>query len=116
MDNLKKLIDKNNTMLLIGYQSIGTLGRTIEDGAKKVRILGEDVVIRANIEKISGYSGHKDSDHLVLFVEDTAKTVKKVFVVMGEPKSSMFLAQRLKDNLGVNAIVPEAGDQVTIEC
>lgn len=110
------LPNKNNTILLIGYQSIGTMGRMIEDGAKKVRILGEDVVIKANIEKISGYSGHKDSDHLVLFVEDTAKTLKKVFIVMGEPKSSMFLAQRLKDNLDVKAYLPESGEQVTIEC
>ena len=110
------LPDKNNTILLIGYQSIGTLGRMIVDKVKKVRILGEDVVIKAKVEEISGYSGHKDSDHLVEFVEDTAKTLKKVFVVMGEPRASMFLAQKLKDNLGINAIVPEAEETVTIEC
>ena len=110
------LPNKNDTILLTGYQSVGTLGRTIEDGAKMVHIMGEEVRIRANVAKISGYSGHKDSDHLVQFVEDTASTVKKVFVVMGEPKSSMFLAQRLKDNLGVNAYTPNSGDSVEIEC
>src|SRR5665647_704758 len=87
---------KDNTILLIGYQSVGTLGRSIENGMTKVRIMGEDIHIKAHVEMISGYSGHKDSDHLVEFVEDTAKTVKKVFLLMGEPKASMFLAQRLK--------------------
>ena len=106
----------NNTLLLIGYQSVGTLGRSIENGVKKLHIFGEEIHIKARIEMISGYSGHKDSDHLVEFVEDTAKTVKKVFLLMGEPKASMFLAQKLQDNLGVNTHVPLAGEQVEIEC
>jgi metallo-beta-lactamase family protein len=106
---------KNNTILLIGYQSVGTLGRAIENGAKDVRIMGEDVRIKARVEMISGYSGHKDSDHLVEFVEDTAKTVKKVFLLMGEPKSSMFLAQRLKDSLDIDAYIPTHGEQITLD-
>ena len=110
------LPNKNDTILLTGYQSIGTLGRLISDGAKKVRIMGEDVHIRANVAKISGYSGHKDSDNLVSFVENTAKSLKKVFIVMGEPKSSMFLAQKIKDNLGVKAYTPNAGESLEIEC
>lgn len=107
---------ENNTILLIGYQSVGTLGRSIENGVKKIRIMGEDIHIKAHLEKISGYSGHKDSDHLVEFVEDTALTVKKVFLLMGEPKSSMFLAQKLRDNLGVDAYTPNTGESIEIEC
>jgi len=107
---------KENTILLTGYQSFGTLGRLIEDGAKKLHILGEEVVVRANVSKISGYSGHKDSDHLVEFVENTANTLKKTFVVMGEPKSSMFLAQKLRDNLNIKAFTPNSGEMVTLEC
>ncbi len=109
------LPDKNNTILLTGYQSTGTLGRAIFDGVKKVRIMGEDVPVRANVALISGYSGHKDSDHLLDFVSNTAKTLKKVFVAMGEPKSSMFLSQKIKDNLGVNAIAPMAGESFIIK-
>ena len=107
---------KENTILLIGYQSVGTLGRSIQNGTKNLHIMGEDVTIKANVEMISGYSGHKDSDHLVEFVEDTAKTLKKVYLLMGEPKSAMFLAQRLKDNLGINAYTPSAGEIIEIEC
>jgi metallo-beta-lactamase family protein len=110
------LPDSKNTLLLTGYQSLGTLGRTIEDGAKTVRINGEEVPVRARIAKISGYSGHKDSNALIDFVESTANTVKKVFVVMGEPKSALYLVQKLRDNLGVQAVAPEFGDKVEITC
>lgn len=106
---------ENNTILLIGYQAVGTMGRSIENGVKKIRIMGQDVHIKAHLEKISGYSGHKDSDHLLEFVEDTAKTVKKVFLLMGEPKSSMFLAQKLKDNLNVNVYTPLSGEEVILD-
>ena len=101
------LPDPKSTILLVGYQSLGTLGRRIENGDKVVTISGQEVKVRAHVETIYGYSSHKDSDRLVAFVEDTAKTLKKVFVVMGEPKSSLFLAQKLRDNLDVNAVVPE---------
>jgi metallo-beta-lactamase family protein len=110
------LPDPNNTILLIGYQSIGTLGRSIQDGMKTLHIQGEEIPLRAHVEMISGYSGHKDSDGLVEFVSHTAKTVKKVYVVMGEPKSAFFLAQKLRDNLGVDTYSPQAGEKVTLEC
>jgi metallo-beta-lactamase family protein len=110
------LPDANNTLLLTGYQSVGTLGRAISDGAKKLRILGEDITIAAHVEMISGYSGHKDSDHLVEFVSPMADKLSKVFVIMGEPKSSLFLSQKLHDTLGVDTHVPDAGDQVVLEC
>jgi metallo-beta-lactamase family protein len=108
------LPDPNNTILLAGYQSMGTLGRLIEEGAKEVTILRETVSVRAHIEKISGYSGHKDMDHLIEFVAGIGGTIKKVFVVMGEPKSSLFLSQRLRDYVGVDARAPQFGDVVTI--
>jgi metallo-beta-lactamase family protein len=108
------LPDANNTLLLTGYQSMGTMGRQIEDGAKSVHIMGTEVPVRAHIEKISGYSGHKDSDHLIEFVEATADRVKKVFVVMGELKSALFLVQRLRDYLGVSAVAPDEGESVVL--
>lgn len=110
------LPDANNTLLLTGYQSIGTLGRIIQDGAKEVRINGMMIPVRANIVFINGYSGHKDSDHLISFVENIAEKVKKVYVVMGEPKSALFLTQRLRDYLGVMAYAPEENDVVELDC
>jgi len=110
------LPDPNNTLLLTGYQAVGTPGRLIQEGVKTVHITGEDVVVRAHVVTITGYSGHKDSDGLLDFVQDTQDTLKKVFVVMGEPKSSMFLVQKLRDNLGLEAFAPEQGSTVSFPC
>ncbi len=110
------LPDPNNTLLLTGYQAVGSPGRLIQEGVKTVHITGEDVPVRAHIVTISGYSGHKDSDGLLGFVEDMQDHVKKVFAVMGEPKSSMFLVQKIRDNLGIDAQAPEAGSSVTLQC
>lgn len=110
------LPDANNTLLLIGYQAVGTLGRQIEEGAKSVRISGEDVAVKAQIVKISGYSGHKDSDHLVEFVGQMADRVKKIYCVMGEPKSSLFLVQKIRDTLGLDAYAPSVNDVIELDC
>lgn len=110
------LPDPNNTLLLTGYQAVGSPGRLIQEGIKTVRITGEDVVVRAHVVTITGYSGHKDSDGLLNFVGDMQETLKKVFVVMGEPKSEMFLVQKLRDNLGLDAYAPEQGSSVSLSC
>jgi metallo-beta-lactamase family protein len=109
------LTNPNNTILFTGYQAAGTLGRLIRDGASEVTIHGEKIKVRAHIEAIDGYSSHKDMDHLVEFVSHTAHTVKKVFVVMGESKSSLFLVQRLRDYTGVQAVHPNEGDEVFLD-
>lgn len=108
------LPDTKSTLLLAGYQGVGTLGRIIQDGTNPVRILGEEVPVRAHLENIHGYSAHKDSDHLLEFVKGTSDTVKKVFVCMGEPKASLFLTQRIRDYLGLDAVVPKAGETIEI--
>jgi len=110
------LPDPNNTILLLGYQVVGAPGRFIQEGLKTVKISGEETIIRAHVVTISGYSGHKDSDGLANFVGDMQDRVKKVFCVMGEPKSSMFLVQKIRDNFGVDASAPEQGSSVTLEC
>jgi metallo-beta-lactamase family protein len=103
------LPDPKSTILLMGYQALGTLGRRIQDKPSQVEIEGQIIPVRARIEMISGYSSHKDSDHLVAMAADTAKTLKKAFVVMGEPSSAAYLAQRLHNELGMEAVCPEAG-------
>lgn len=109
------LPDPKSTLLIIGYEASGTLGRIIQDGAKQVTISGETVAVNAKIESISGYSAHKDSNNLVEFVSEAKDTLKKVFVVMGEPKSSLFLAQRIRDEVGVEAVAPMRAESVILE-
>lgn len=105
------LPDPNSTLLLVGYQSIGSLGRALAEGTKKVHIHGHEVVVRAKVETLYGYSAHKDSDHLVEFVSTATKRLKKVFVILGEPSASMHLAQRLNDELEASAMVPVKGEE-----
>ncbi len=107
--------DPQSTILIVGYQVAGCLGRELQDGAKSVRIEGQQIDIKAHVETILGYSSHKDSDHLIEFVADTVKTLKCVWVAMGEPKSSLFLTQRLRDYVGVNAVYPKIGETVTLD-
>ena len=109
------LPDARNTLIEVGYQSAGTVGRQLIDGLKEVVMDGHAIPVRASIEKILAYSSHKDSDHLVEFVNDAKATLSQVFVTMGEPKTSMFLTQRLRDELGVNAMVPEAKKTYELE-
>ncbi|MFM2383609.1 MAG: hypothetical protein RIQ72_181 [Candidatus Parcubacteria bacterium] len=109
------LKDPKNTILFTGYQAVGTLGRLIRDGAPEVEIHGERIPVRARVETIDGYSSHKDMDHLVEFVSKTSDTVKKVFVAMGETKSSLFLVQRLRDYLGVHAVAPALGQEIVLD-
>ncbi len=107
--------DPNNAILLVGYQAAGTPGRKISEGAKVVRMNGEDVTIKAKVSELHGYSGHKDMDHLVEFAAEGADTLKKVFVAIGEPKAAMFLAQRLRDYVGLDANVPTPNTEVELE-
>ena len=110
----KFLPDENNALLLIGYQVAGSAGRRIQQGDKKVRLGDDYVKVNAEVLTVSGYSSHRDSDGLFDFVEHTAEKVKKVFAVMGEPKSSLFFVQKLRDNLEVDAEMPELGETVIL--
>jgi len=109
------LEDKKTTLLLVGYQAVGSLGRLLNDGAKHVKIDGEDVRVRAHVARIRGYSGHADRDQLVDFVARGGESAKKIYVTMGEERSSLFLVQRLRDYLGVNAVMPELGQVEEID-
>ncbi|MBI5138974.1 MAG: MBL fold metallo-hydrolase [Candidatus Vogelbacteria bacterium] len=109
------LPDPNNTLLLVGYQAVRTLGRILQDGAKHVKILGEDVPVNARVLTISGYSAHRDRDGLFDFVAGGVDTLERVFVAMGEPKSSLYLVQRIRDNLGLNAESPTRGETVSLD-
>jgi len=109
------LPDPSATVLFVGYQAPGTLGRQISEGVKEVMIRNTKVKVNAKIVQIDGFSAHADSNALVNFVSNTKDTLKNVFVTMGEPKSAIFLAQRLNDELGVKAIMPERGKKYELD-
>ncbi|MDD3531476.1 MAG: MBL fold metallo-hydrolase [Candidatus Pacebacteria bacterium] len=106
------LPDSASTLLIIGYQAPGSPGRRMMEGAKSVRIGGEEVTIRAAVENLEGWSAHADRDELLKFAEAAlaGKRTKTIFTALGEPAAERFLAQRIHDYLGGNAVVPEAGE------
>jgi metallo-beta-lactamase family protein len=107
--------DEKSTLLIVGYQATGTLGRKLVDGAREVYIHGTPVQVRARIINIHGFSAHKDSDHLVEFAGESHEKLKKVFVILGEPKSAYFLAQRLHEEYGYDVTVPELDQKVELD-
>jgi len=107
------LPDRNNMILFIGYQAAGSPGRRIVDGEKEVNIFGHQVPVRAEVRTISGYSAHADTNALLEFIGQHRDTLKKVYIVQGEPKASLFLAQRARDYLGVDAKAPLLGESYT---
>ncbi len=108
------LPDSKNSLLLVSFQAAGSLGRQLIEGKKLVSIFDEDVLVEANVEEIESYSSHPDIEGLFNFVKNSDDTLKKIFVVHGELKSSSFFAQRIRDYLAIDAIVPGFGESYDI--
>lgn len=100
------LPDPKSMLLIIGYQASGTLGRKILDGAREIKIFGKNVPVKARIKAIGGYSAHADQPALVEWVGNI-KGVKRVFCIQGEKDAAESLAERIKKDLGVDAIAPQ---------
>jgi metallo-beta-lactamase family protein len=108
------LPDPKSMILFVGYQAAGSLGRQIMDGAKEVTLFGEHVPILCQKRTITAYSAHADQPRLFEWVKYMRLTLKKVFVVQGEPASSLALSQKIKDELAVPSEVPKIGEEVTL--
>jgi metallo-beta-lactamase family protein len=108
------LEDPNNTILFIGYQAADTLGRQIFEGAKSVTILEEEVAVNCSVRAIGGYSAHADQPQLLDWLATASPKPQKVFVVQGEEDQATALAQKIKSDLFLEAVVPSLGDQVTL--
>ena len=110
------LSDPNSIMLFIGYQAARTLGRRIFDGAKNVKIFGENISVRCGVRAIGGYSAHADQTKLREWVEkiNDGGKLKKVFAVQGEEGPALAFVQLLRDHLGIDAEAPRIGDIVNL--
>ena len=101
------LWNPKSTILFVGYQAPGTLGRSIVDGAKKVKIFGEEIAVNARIEYIEGYSGHADQTWLLNFVYSFTNPPKNIFLVHGEPEGQDVLKQKIEETSECKVIIPE---------
>jgi metallo-beta-lactamase family protein len=95
-----------STILFVGYQARGTLGREILERPKKVRILGQVYPVRARIEKVNGFSAHADRDELLRWVSGFRKSPEKIFIVHGEKEVAANFASLLREKFASEVIVP----------
>ena len=108
-----RLPNATNTIVLGGFMAVGTRGRLLQDGAKSLRMHGQDVPVRAAVEKVPGLSGHADRSDLLRWLEPLAPP-KQVFLVHGEPQPAEALAAALRTERGWNVTLPELGESVQL--
>ena len=109
------LWEPNSTILFVGYQAPGTLGRKLVDGEKKVKIFGEEIAVNARIEYIEGYSGHADQEWLMNFVYSFITKPKHIFLVHGEPEGQKVLKSKLEESTDIPITIPDFGESYELE-
>ena len=108
-----------STVLFVGYQAEGTLGRALLNGAEEVKLFGETIGVKAQICTLAGISGHADCQGLMKWIGSFKNKPKRVFIVHGEDTVTDIFAERVKEELGFDAIAPYTGwayDLLTNEC
>jgi metallo-beta-lactamase family protein len=98
---------RESTIIFVGYQAEGTLGREIVDGARKVRILGKRYRVKARIVQIEGFSAHADKNELLKWVLNLRRPPRQLFITHGESQSAEHLATAIREKTGWNVAVPE---------
>ncbi len=104
-----------STIMFVGYQAIGTLGRRIVDGEEEVRILGETRQVKAKVVQIHGMSAHADKEELLRWLSALKNHPKKIFVVHGEAESAKSFGRYLQEKTGWDVMVPEFKDEVVLD-
>jgi len=104
-----------NTIMFVGYQAVGTLGRRIVNGEKEVRILGQEYPVIARIAKINGFSAHADKEELFEWLSGLKKPPRKLFVVHGEAESANKFGDYIREKTGWEVTVPAYQDEVVLD-
>jgi metallo-beta-lactamase family protein len=104
-----------STIVFVGYQAVGTLGRQIVDGAKEVRILGQYYPVRARVVQLNGFSAHADRNQLLKWLSSLQRPPRRVFVTHGEPSAAQHFALLVRDKTGCDTVVPKYQDKVLLD-
>ncbi|WP_425057738.1 Ribonuclease [Sporomusa carbonis] len=102
------------TVLFVGYQAQGSLGRRLLEGIKRVKIMGEEISVKAKIYNLEGFSAHADRDQLIAWLGNFQNKPANIFVVHGEQDMSVPFAQLIERQLGISTYVPRYGDSAII--
>jgi len=104
-----------STILFVGYQAAGTLGRQIIEGSQEVRILGQHYPVKARVAQLHGFSAHGDRDELLKWLSSIQKRPRQIFVTHGEPETSRRFAELVTGKTGWETSVPHYQDSVILE-
>jgi metallo-beta-lactamase family protein len=114
--HLKHLLpDSRNTVVLTGYQAVGTRGRQLAEGATELKMFGLYVPVHAEVVVDHGFSVHADATELLTWLQALPAAPETVYVVHGEPRSARALAATVRDQTGWCTVVPELGEQVRVD-
>jgi len=102
------------SVLFIGYQAQGSLGRRLIEGAKKVKVLGEEISVKATVYSLDGFSAHADQGQLLNWLAHFKSKVATIFLVHGEPEASDTFSKLLTEKLAVSSYIPSYGDIATL--
>ena len=105
------LPDPSATVLFVGYQADGTRGRALIEGAKKLKLLGQMVPVKAGIEQIDGFSAHADREEMLRWLSAFQKPPRTTFLVHGERDASESLAEAIKARFGWKTEIPALRDE-----
>jgi metallo-beta-lactamase family protein len=111
---VSSLPDPKNTILFVGYQAAGTRGRSLVDGAPEVRIHGQQVTVRARIDKIDSMSAHADRGEILRWLRTLPRAPERLCLVHGEPPPMDALKQMIVQRLGWNVQTPAHQESVAI--
>lgn len=108
------LWNPKNSLVFVGYQAEGTLGRILLDGVKNIKLLGERIDVALEIYDIEGFSGHADQNKLIDWVENFKYKPNKIFLVHGEENAANTLSQIIESKFNIKTIIPNFGDKFNI--
>jgi metallo-beta-lactamase family protein len=106
---------KNSSIVFVGYQAEGTLGQRIRDGAKKVKLFGEEIHVNAEIYNVEGFSGHADKNGLLNWLKGFKEKPCRLFIVHGEGQAKEDFAKEVEQQLGIECIIPEYNEVYEIK-
>lgn len=111
---VRYLGDRRTTVLIIGYQAYGTLGRRLYTGERRVEVLNERIDVRARVVSIGAYSAHADQRQLLNWIQGATKKPSHVYCTHGEEAAAAALASRTTEELGIPADVPRFGEVIEL--
>ncbi len=112
---VNNISNPKNTIMFVGYQAVGTLGRSIVDGIKEVRILGEKRKVEAKVIRIHGFSAHADRNELLDWLKEMEAPPRGIFIVHGETESARSFGNFIRKQTGWNVTVPEYQDEIILD-